>query len=78
MCDNYFYSFCSLCIESSLIVSWARRPTSLIAVNCCTLAPTKTYCVLNDDKTSKVELLLCCKKFLLSLGADSDNMLILA
>jgi len=34
MCVSYFYSPVPVCIESSLIVSWARKPTSLIAVNC--------------------------------------------
>jgi len=34
MCVNYFYSHGSVCIESSLIVSWAHGLTSLIAVNC--------------------------------------------
>jgi len=46
MCANYYYSLGSVCIESSLIVSWARkRLTSLIAVNCHALAPTKTHWV---------------------------------
>jgi len=61
MCVNYFHCPGSLCIELSLIVSWTRRLTFLIAVNCCTLAPTKIHCVwtiLNGDETSKAKLLL--------------------
>jgi len=57
---NYFYFPGSLCIESSLIVLWTRGPTSLIAVNCRALVPTKTHCVwkiLNDDETSKALVL---------------------
>jgi len=81
MCVNYFYCLGSFCIELSLIVSWARWPTFLIAVNCRARAPTKTHCVwkiLNDDETSKAELLLVLQEILLRLGADSDNMLLLA
>jgi len=65
MCANYFCSPGSVCIELSLIVSWARRPTFLIAyistVNCRALAPTKT--LLNGDQTSKAELLLVFQEF---------------
>jgi len=61
MCVKYFCSPGSFCIQLSLIVSWARKLTSLIAVNCRALASTKTHCVwkiLNGDETSKAELLL--------------------
>jgi len=34
ICVNYFYSLGSVRIESSSIVSWTRRLTSLIVVNC--------------------------------------------